>query len=39
MAVGGFVDWKGSLIKKEVHGGVKAAWFMYCKSLHTKFLV
>ncbi|TKW05139.1 hypothetical protein SEVIR_7G156400v4 [Setaria viridis] len=29
MAVGGFVDWRGSLIKKEVHGGVRAAWFMY----------
>ncbi|CAN6249178.1 unnamed protein product [Urochloa humidicola] len=29
MALGGFVDWRGSLINKEVHGGVRAAWFMY----------
>ena len=30
------MDWRGNPIKREVHGGVRAAWYMYCKSLHTK---
>ncbi|KAM3368311.1 hypothetical protein ACQJBY_016689 [Aegilops geniculata] len=29
MAPGGFVDWRGNAINKEVHGGVRAAWFLY----------
>ncbi|XP_047062230.1 protein NRT1/ PTR FAMILY 4.6-like isoform X2 [Lolium rigidum] len=29
MAPGGFVDWRGNTINKEVHGGVRAAWFLY----------
>ncbi|WVZ86218.1 hypothetical protein U9M48_033037 [Paspalum notatum var. saurae] len=29
MAIGGFVDWRGNLVNKEVHGGVRAAWFLY----------
>jgi hypothetical protein len=39
MASGGFVDWRGNLVDRQVHGGVKAAWFLHCKSLHAKFLV
>ncbi|KAL6903590.1 hypothetical protein ACP4OV_004403 [Aristida adscensionis] len=29
MALGGFVDWRGNPIKREVHGGVRAAWFTH----------
>ncbi|XP_066350064.1 protein NRT1/ PTR FAMILY 4.3-like isoform X1 [Miscanthus floridulus] len=29
MASGGFVDWRGNLVDRQVHGGVKAAWFLY----------
>uniref|UniRef100_A0A453CAG1 Major facilitator superfamily (MFS) profile domain-containing protein n=1 Tax=Aegilops tauschii subsp. strangulata TaxID=200361 RepID=A0A453CAG1_AEGTS len=29
MTIGGSVDWKGNPIDREVHGGVRAAWFMY----------
>ncbi|XP_047067048.1 protein NRT1/ PTR FAMILY 4.5-like [Lolium rigidum] len=29
MTAGSFVAWRGSSINKEVHGGVRAAWFMY----------
>uniref|UniRef100_A0ACD5V3Y3 Uncharacterized protein n=1 Tax=Avena sativa TaxID=4498 RepID=A0ACD5V3Y3_AVESA len=29
MAPGGFVNWRGSPISKDVHGGVRAAWFLY----------
>ncbi|KAM0877957.1 hypothetical protein ACQ4PT_035154 [Festuca glaucescens] len=29
MAPGGFVDWRGNTINKEVHGRVRAAWFLY----------
>jgi hypothetical protein len=32
MTAGSFVAWRGSSINKEVHGGVRAAWFMYGKS-------
>lgn len=38
MAIGGFVDWRGNPINREVHGGVTAAWFMYCKSLYAESL-
>ncbi|CAN6239960.1 unnamed protein product [Urochloa humidicola] len=29
MAIRGFVDWRGNPINREVHGGVRAAWFIY----------
>nr|CAB3487470.1 unnamed protein product [Digitaria exilis] len=29
MEIGGFVNWRGNLVKREVHGGVWAAWFIY----------
>ncbi|EEC77534.1 hypothetical protein OsI_16428 [Oryza sativa Indica Group] len=29
MAVGGFLDWRGNPINRKVHGGVRAAWFVY----------
>ncbi|CAO2168958.1 unnamed protein product [Urochloa humidicola] len=29
MATVGFVDWRGKPIDKKVHGGIKAAWFLY----------
>uniref|UniRef100_A0A8R7TK59 Uncharacterized protein n=1 Tax=Triticum urartu TaxID=4572 RepID=A0A8R7TK59_TRIUA len=29
MTIGGSVDWRGNPIDREVHGGVRAAWFMY----------
>lgn len=35
MATGGLVDWRGKPINRKVHGGVRAAWFLYCKSLRT----
>jgi solute carrier family 15 (peptide/histidine transporter), member 3/4 len=38
MAIGGFVDWKGTLINGGVHGGVRAAWFIYCKCIYAKFV-
>ena len=34
MAIRGFVDWRGTPINREVHGGVRAAWFIYCKYLY-----
>lgn len=35
MTIRGFVDWRGNPINREVHGGVRAAWFIYCKCLYT----
>jgi hypothetical protein len=32
LAPGDFVDWRGNTINKKVHGGVRAAWFLYGKS-------
>ncbi|KAL6659141.1 hypothetical protein ACP70R_003181 [Stipagrostis hirtigluma subsp. patula] len=29
MATGGLVDWRGKPINTKVHGGVRAAWFLY----------
>ncbi|XP_021319481.1 protein NRT1/ PTR FAMILY 4.3 isoform X1 [Sorghum bicolor] len=29
MTIRGFVDWRGNPINREVHGGVRAAWFIY----------
>ncbi|KAL6662073.1 hypothetical protein ACP70R_001457 [Stipagrostis hirtigluma subsp. patula] len=29
MATGGLVNWRGNPINKKVHGGVRAAWFLY----------
>jgi hypothetical protein len=29
MALGVFVDWRGNTINRQVHGGVRAAWFLY----------
>ena len=31
MACEGLVDWKGKPINTKVHGGVRAAWYLYCK--------
>lgn len=33
MVATGLVDWRGKPIDKKVHGGVRAAWFLYCMSL------
>ncbi|KAJ1271663.1 hypothetical protein BS78_06G143700 [Paspalum vaginatum] len=38
MAIGGFVDWRGNLINKEVHGGVRAAWFLYFLTVVTNMV-
>nr|CAB3484954.1 unnamed protein product [Digitaria exilis] len=38
MAIGGFVDWRGNLIKREVHGGVRTAWFMYFLTVVTSMV-
>ncbi|PUZ47768.1 hypothetical protein GQ55_7G192800 [Panicum hallii var. hallii] len=38
MAIGGFVDWRGNPIKREVHGGVRAAWFMYFLTVATNMV-
>lgn len=38
MALGGFVDWRGNTINREVHGGVRAAWFLYGKQICTESL-
>ncbi|EAY94655.1 hypothetical protein OsI_16433 [Oryza sativa Indica Group] len=35
MVVGGFVDWRGNPIDRKVHGGVRAAWFMFFLSVVT----
>jgi hypothetical protein len=35
MALGGFVDWRGRAINREVHGGVTATWFMHGEPLCT----
>ncbi|TVU15426.1 hypothetical protein EJB05_38947 [Eragrostis curvula] len=29
MAIGGFVDWRGKPINRKMHGGIRAAWFIY----------
>jgi len=40
MSIIGFVDWRGNPISRWVHGGVRAAWFIYCKvSIYMLFLV
>uniref|UniRef100_A0A0D9W6L0 Major facilitator superfamily (MFS) profile domain-containing protein n=1 Tax=Leersia perrieri TaxID=77586 RepID=A0A0D9W6L0_9ORYZ len=33
MAIGGFVDWRGNPINRKVHGGVRAAWFVYLMNI------
>ncbi|KAJ1271658.1 hypothetical protein BS78_06G143500 [Paspalum vaginatum] len=38
MAIRGLVDWRGSPINKEVHGGVRAAWFIYCLTVVTNMV-
>ncbi|XP_039818947.1 protein NRT1/ PTR FAMILY 4.4-like isoform X3 [Panicum virgatum] len=38
MAIGGFVDWRGNPIKREVHGGVRAAWYMYFLTVVTNMV-
>lgn len=38
MAVGGFVDWRGNPVDRKVHGGVRAAWFMYFLSVVTNMV-
>lgn len=35
MTIRGLVDWRGNPINTEVHGGVRAAWFIYCKCLYS----
>ncbi|KAF7002360.1 hypothetical protein CFC21_017861 [Triticum aestivum] len=39
MAPGGFVDWWGKAINKEVHGGVRAAWFLYVLTVVTNVVI
>jgi hypothetical protein len=39
MTIGGFVTWRGNPINREVHGGVRAAWFMYGKTLYVESLL
>jgi solute carrier family 15 (peptide/histidine transporter), member 3/4 len=39
MAIEDFVDWRGNPINRKVHGGFRAAWFVYGKSGHTKLLL
>uniref|UniRef100_J3LZ52 Major facilitator superfamily (MFS) profile domain-containing protein n=1 Tax=Oryza brachyantha TaxID=4533 RepID=J3LZ52_ORYBR len=38
MAVGGFVDWRGNPINRKVHGGVRAAWFVYFLTVVTSIV-
>ncbi|XP_024311221.1 protein NRT1/ PTR FAMILY 4.5 isoform X2 [Brachypodium distachyon] len=39
MALGGFVDWRGNAINREVHGGVRAAWFLYVLTVVTNVVI
>ncbi|KAM3368306.1 hypothetical protein ACQJBY_016688 [Aegilops geniculata] len=39
MALVGFVDWRGNTIRKEVHGGVRAAWFLYVLTVVTNVVI
>ncbi|VAI13221.1 unnamed protein product [Triticum turgidum subsp. durum] len=39
MAVGVFVNWRGKTINKEVHGGVRAAWFLYVLTVVTNVVI
>uniref|UniRef100_A0A453CAF5 Peptide transporter PTR1 n=1 Tax=Aegilops tauschii subsp. strangulata TaxID=200361 RepID=A0A453CAF5_AEGTS len=39
MALVGFVDWRGNAIRKEVHGGVRAAWFLYVLTVVTNVVI
>jgi len=38
MAIRGFVDWRGTPINREVHGGVRAAWFIYFLTVVTNMV-
>ncbi|KAL6903591.1 hypothetical protein ACP4OV_004404 [Aristida adscensionis] len=38
MAIRGFVDWRGNPIIREVHGGVRAAWFLYFLTVVTNMV-
>uniref|UniRef100_A0A0E0KS75 Uncharacterized protein n=1 Tax=Oryza punctata TaxID=4537 RepID=A0A0E0KS75_ORYPU len=38
MADGSFVDWRGNPIDRKVHGGVRAAWFMFFLSVVTNMV-
>ncbi|KAK3142222.1 hypothetical protein QOZ80_4BG0343810 [Eleusine coracana subsp. coracana] len=38
MAIGGFVDWRGTPINQGVHGGVRAAWFIYFLTVVTNMV-
>ncbi|XP_051217996.1 protein NRT1/ PTR FAMILY 4.5 [Lolium perenne] len=39
MALGVFVDWRGNTINREVHGGVRAAWFLYVLTVITNVVI
>ncbi|KAM0904108.1 hypothetical protein ACQ4PT_018222 [Festuca glaucescens] len=39
MALGGFVDWRGRAINGEVHGGVRATWFLHVMTLVTNVVI
>ncbi|KAI4968543.1 hypothetical protein ZWY2020_045873 [Hordeum vulgare] len=39
MALGGFVDWRGNAINKQVHGGVRAAWFLYVLTVASNVVI
>ncbi|KAF7063561.1 hypothetical protein CFC21_070077 [Triticum aestivum] len=39
MALGVFVNWRGKTINKEVHGGVRAAWFLYVLTVVTNVVI
>lgn len=34
MACEGLVNWRGKPINTKVHGGVRAAWYLYCKFIY-----
>ncbi|CAL5031301.1 unnamed protein product [Urochloa decumbens] len=38
MAIRGFVDWRGNPTNREVHGGVRAAWFIYFLTVVTNMV-
>ncbi|XP_062185679.1 protein NRT1/ PTR FAMILY 4.3-like isoform X2 [Phragmites australis] len=38
MTIRGFVDWRGTPINREVHGGVRAAWFIYFLTVVTNMV-
>ncbi|KAL6652481.1 hypothetical protein ACP70R_011406 [Stipagrostis hirtigluma subsp. patula] len=38
MAIRGFVDWRGNPINREVHGGVRAAWFLHFLTIVTNMV-